>query len=103
MQVSIIIPSDIQVYFEQIVKDVFKGNTEAALLEAVARLIEKERKEMVDDAVFDMAIDKMRDRRIRKEEIADKEMGDAFRKLQDKKKRASAFFDQITRQQKNED
>jgi len=94
MDYTIHIPSDLEVYFNDVVKTVFSGDAEAAILEGILRLVEKERREMVDDARLDGAIEKIRDRHFRKEEIADQEMNDAFRKLAEKKKRAAQWFAQ---------
>ncbi len=94
MEVTLRIPSDLEVYFKDVVHDVFKGDEEQAVLEAVISLIERERRQMVDDVKFDAAARKIRDRQLRKEEIADKEISDAFRKLTEKKKRAADLFSQ---------
>ncbi|MBE7559735.1 hypothetical protein HS125_12625 [bacterium] len=94
MEVTLRIPSDLEVYFKEVVREKFKGDAEAAVLEAVVSLIERERRQMVDDVKFDAAAEKIRDRHRRKEEIADKEISDAFRKLTEKKKRAADLFAQ---------
>lgn len=94
MEITVHIPSDLETYFQDIVREVFKGDAEGAVLEAVVSLIEREKRSMVDDALYDAAVKKVRNRHFRKQEIADKEISDAFRKLTEKKKRAADLFAQ---------
>lgn len=90
--VEVHIPAELAVDWEQVVKERYGGDAEKAALEAIRRLVEQERREIVDEARFDQAVRKIQDRRARAQELSDSEFSGALAKRQRRMERARQLF-----------
>jgi len=81
------IPKDLEAEWKHLVKTKFKGNEQSAIREAVQNMIDEERKRVPKGKQFDTALDKVKDRQERSEEILADGLSDALTRMKERKKR----------------
>lgn len=93
--VEVNIPTELATYWKQVVKERFGGDEELAAQEAVVRLIEREKHEIVDEEKFNLAVKSLRERKEKAEEISDEGFSSALAKRKRRMERARELFGQI--------
>lgn len=100
--VEIRIPAELQVYWDQVVRDRFGGDEERALEEAVVRLIQKEKAELVNDEKFNLAVRKANEWRLNAAKITQDEFSSALAKRQRRMEKARELFGKLGKSSEEE-
>lgn len=90
---DLLIPDELRHEWESYVKRKFKGDEEAALVKVIGEFLERENATASAGEQFSSALKKVHHRRDHKDEILEQGLSDAFKRMDDRKKKFDKFFE----------
>ena len=91
MDITVRVPPELEDSLERIVEDLYEGDKDRMARDMVKRFVESQRKRLSTGMKFEESLRKQKLRSEKGDSLLQEQMGDAFRRMQERKKKIKIF------------